>query len=70
MTETKLLMVLAKFRHCNRGAGPGIKSLVPVVKGICSRWRERLRRMEIEGRAQETESGAAVDNDSTGIRGD
>ncbi|KAF5331534.1 hypothetical protein D9611_007660 [Ephemerocybe angulata] len=41
LKETRLLEELKAFQHSS--TGPGIKSLKPMVVGICSRWRKRLQ---------------------------
>jgi hypothetical protein len=43
LTKTKLFQVLKQFRHVNGGKGPGVESLKGKVRGICKRWRMRLR---------------------------
>jgi hypothetical protein len=43
LKETRLLEVLKAFRHCNNGAGPGLKCFKPLVVGMMKRWRERIQ---------------------------
>lgn len=54
LLETRLMQVLRKFRHHHEG--PGVESMVPRVKRICERCKERLRKMEVEEKAREIEA--------------